>query len=79
MFREFSEMRFVLLLVLTSVLCIGAVPQNADTATPKSAQAWDAKSIKWQNIDADGTKYALLEGRRDVPGEAFTAGKAGRA
>jgi quercetin dioxygenase-like cupin family protein len=72
MFREFSEMRFVLLLVLTSVLCIGAVPQNADTAAPKSAQAWDAKSIKWQNIDADGTKYALLEGRRDVPGEAFT-------
>ena len=57
-------MRFVLFLVLTLVLSIGAVPQNADTAkTPRPAQAWDAKSIKWQDIDADGTKYALLEGR----------------
>jgi len=66
-------MRFVPLLVLTLVLSIGAGSQNADTAkTPKSAQAWDAKSIKWQDIGADGTKSALLEGRRDVPGEAFT-------
>jgi hypothetical protein len=72
MLRESSEMRFVFLLVLTLVPCIEAVPQNADTAKPKSAQAWDAKSIKWQDIDEDGTKYALLEGRRDVPGESFT-------
>jgi hypothetical protein len=65
-------MRYVLSLVLT-VLSVTAVPQNVDTAkTPKSAQAWDAKSIKWQDIGADGTKSALLEGRRDVPGEAFT-------
>jgi len=38
----------------------------------KSAQAWDAKSIQWQQVDSDGTKYSLLEGSRDVPGQAFT-------
>jgi hypothetical protein len=65
-------MRYVLSLVLT-VISATAVPQNVDTAkTPKSAQVWDPKSIKWQDTDADGTKYALLGGRRDVPGEAFT-------
>jgi hypothetical protein len=65
-------MRYVLSLVLT-VLSVTAVPQNVDIAkTPKTAQAWHAKSIKWQGTDADGTKYELLEGRRDVPGEAST-------
>jgi quercetin dioxygenase-like cupin family protein len=66
-------MRYVLSLLLTFVLSSAAVPQNGETAkTPKTAQAWDAKSIQWQEVDADGTKYSLLEGRRDVPGEAFT-------
>jgi len=66
-------MRYVLSLILTLVLSGGAAPQRADTArTPKAAQAWNAKSITWEDIDADGTKYALLEGHRDVPGEAFT-------
>ena len=36
------------------------------------AAAWTADTIVWQEIGADGTKYALLEGRRDVPGQAFT-------
>ncbi len=36
------------------------------------AAAWNPHTIQWQEIGADGTKYALLEGRRDVPGEAFT-------
>ena len=40
--------------------------------THKTPQAWDAKSIVWQKIDADGTKWAVLEGKNDVPGEAFT-------
>ena len=31
---------------------MAAVPQNVDTAkTPKSNQAWDAKSIKWQETE----------------------------
>lgn len=66
-------MRYVLSLVLTLLLSAGTIPQNAESRkAPRSAQAWDAKSIQWQEIEADGTKYALLEGRRDVPGEAFT-------
>ena len=31
----------------------------------------DLESIEWQDVGADGTRYALLEGRRDRPGEAF--------
>src|SRR6266850_3066990 len=37
-----------------------------------SARAWDAKTIVWQKVDSDGTKWSVLEGRSDVPGEAFT-------
>jgi len=37
-----------------------------------SQQAWDAKTIVWQDIEPDGTKYALLEGDRNTPGKAFT-------
>lgn len=40
-------------------------------AEVKKPQAWDVNTIQWQ-VNADGTKDALLEGRRDVPGEAFT-------
>jgi hypothetical protein len=36
------------------------------------AAAWTADTIEWQEMGADGTKYALLEGRRDVLGQAFT-------
>ena len=32
----------------------------------------DLEAIEWQSISDDGTKYALLRGRRDRPGEAFT-------
>jgi quercetin dioxygenase-like cupin family protein len=46
-----------------------ALPSGEPT---KSPQAWDAKSITWQKVDPDGTKWAVLEGRSDVPGEAFT-------
>jgi hypothetical protein len=41
-------------------------------ASPKSAQSWKLESFEWQDIGADGTKYSLLEGRRDIPGEGFT-------
>jgi quercetin dioxygenase-like cupin family protein len=39
---------------------------------PRKPEAWDAKSIVWQKTDAIGTKWSVLEGRSDVPGEAFT-------
>jgi quercetin dioxygenase-like cupin family protein len=33
---------------------------------------WNADNIQWQDIGADGSKYALLEGSRTVQGSAFT-------
>jgi len=36
------------------------------------AHAWHPDTIAWQEIAPDGTRYALLEGRRDVPRVAFT-------
>lgn len=41
-------------------------------AVPPGAFAWHPETIPWQSESADGTKYALLEGRRDAAGEAFT-------
>jgi hypothetical protein len=32
---------------------------------------WIAETIEWQVNGSDGTRYALLEGRRDRAGEAF--------
>jgi quercetin dioxygenase-like cupin family protein len=51
-----------------SLIFFGASP--AEQA--KKPGAWDAKSIVWQEAEADGTKWSVLEGRSDVPGEAFT-------
>ncbi len=34
--------------------------------------AWHPAKIDWQEIAPDGTRYSLLEGRRDIAGEAFT-------
>jgi quercetin dioxygenase-like cupin family protein len=66
-------MRYLLTFVLSLLFTAGMVPQAKENRSPaKKPQAWDAKSIEWQEVDADGTKSALLEGRRDVPGEAFT-------
>lgn len=41
-------------------------------AQTPSTQAWDARSIVWQRVDADGTKWSVLEGDKDAPGKAFT-------
>ena len=35
-------------------------------------QSWDTANLEWQEIGADGTKYSLLEGKRDVAGTGFT-------
>lgn len=43
-------------------------PRGAATR-PRS---WDPDAIEWQEHDEDGTRYALLEGVKDVPGAAFT-------
>src|SRR5262245_56158036 len=57
---------------IASLLLLAAVASAKDAQAPKQPQSWDATSIQWQDVAADGTRYALLEGRRDVPGEAFT-------
>src|SRR5579863_9980506 len=38
----------------------------------KVPQGWTANTIQWQSTSSDGTKWAILEGKSDVPGEAFT-------
>ena len=40
--------------------------------TPQQATAWHADTIFWQDTAADGTRYALLEGRRDAAGQPFS-------
>jgi quercetin dioxygenase-like cupin family protein len=42
------------------------------SAAPQEPQAWTPATIRWQEVNPDGTKYSVLQGRRDVPGEAFT-------
>jgi quercetin dioxygenase-like cupin family protein len=55
--------------VAVAVLLISLCSASAQT---KTAQAWDENNIKWQEINPDGTKYSVLEGRRDLPGQSFT-------
>jgi uncharacterized RmlC-like cupin family protein len=33
---------------------------------------WSPDTIQWQRHDQDGTKYAVLDGSRDTPGQPFT-------
>lgn len=33
---------------------------------------WKVDSIRWDTTFADGTKLAILEGPRDIPGQAFS-------
>ncbi len=38
---------------------------------------WNPDKIVWQRHDPDGTKYAVLDGDRDAPGEAHFEGSDG--
>ena len=43
----------------------------AATSAPERApkpQAWSPENIPWQKVDTDGSKYAVLEGDRNAPG-----------
>lgn len=55
--------------VAAAVLLMSLITANTQT---KTGQAWDENNVKWQEVYPDGTKYSLLEGRRDVPGQSFT-------
>lgn len=56
-----------LLLVLAALSSLTLGGQEA-----KVPQGWTAKTIQWQSTSPDGTKWAVLEGKSDVPGETFT-------
>ncbi len=44
-------------------------PLSSPTQLPR---AWHPDSIRWDTVFADGSKLAILEGPRDVPGKPFT-------
>jgi hypothetical protein len=56
-------MHWILVAMLNLIFCQAPAAEQA-----KKPQAWDVKTIQWQ-VNSDGTKDALLEGRRDVPGK----------
>lgn len=61
------RLRRICLWVLALTIVTRVFSQQA-----KVAQAWSAQTIHWPKTDADGTKWAVLEGRDDLPGQAFT-------
>jgi quercetin dioxygenase-like cupin family protein len=60
------HLRLFILLAILSSLTPGF---GQDGKVP---QGWSAKTIQWQSTSPDGTKWAVLEGKSEVPGEAFT-------
>jgi quercetin dioxygenase-like cupin family protein len=52
------------------ILLLVATPLVAETAPPR--QGWSVDEIPWQTEGAHGTRFALLEGRRDQAGTPFT-------
>lgn len=57
------------------ILLLAAAPLAAEPAPVKPApaeQGWSVADIPWQTEGAQGTRFALLEGQRDVPSTAFT-------
>ncbi len=52
------------------LLLIATTPLAAQPAPAE--QGWTVAAIPWQTEGAHGTRFALLEGRRDQPGTAFT-------
>ena len=55
--------RLICLAVFTTLLAA----RGQDTPTP---QGWTAKTVHWQTSSPDGTKWAVLEGKADVPGKS---------
>lgn len=55
-------------LILLSLLA----PAPMAVVSPLAGQGWQLDQIPWQAEGANGTRFALLEGRRDVAGMPFT-------
>ncbi len=52
----------------------GAVLLNRPLAAQERPESliWSPESIRWDRTDADGTKYAVIDGDRERPGQPFT-------
>ncbi len=55
-----------LLMLTGALLCLPA------GVAAEQAGGWAIDSIPWQEQAADGSRFALLEGSREAPGEAFS-------
>jgi len=62
-------MKFVLIPALFGLTLSTSLAQKMPDKLPR---AWHPDSIVWQIRYPNGTRYALLEGNRDHPGESFT-------
>ena len=64
----------LLLTLVCNVLAQPASPIVAEVLSRPVANPayWKPDQIKWDKTFADGTKLAILEGPRDVPGKAFS-------
>lgn len=60
------------MLAIFSSICEANGQETPQKTTDQAVRTWDARSIVWQRVDADGTKWAVLEGDKDVPGKTFT-------
>lgn len=54
-----------------------AYSQQVQIADPlsdpiQSAKAWSIETIEWDTIFQDGSRLAILEGPRNIPGKAFS-------
>ena len=63
-------------LILSLAIFAGVRTTSGQAAAPevkdRVMQTWNAKNIPWERSDSDGTKWAVLEGNKDAPGESFT-------
>lgn len=57
---------------LTVALLLWAVFVSTPIMKAQTVHTWDAKNIVWQQVDPDGSKWAVLEGDKDAPGKMFT-------
>jgi quercetin dioxygenase-like cupin family protein len=54
------------------ITVILALASGLAVAQSPKVHTWNPETIVWQRTDADGTKWAVLEGDKDAPGKAFT-------
>ncbi|WP_225205148.1 cupin domain-containing protein [Novosphingobium huizhouense] len=58
--------------ILPAIALASSATLAAEPDPASSPQGWVPEEIPWQARGAQGTRFALLEGRRDQAGTAFT-------